>query len=81
MQPVHQGKADKDHEAIRADARQLLREIEQKSVEYDPNRKVCLTSISRRYRSSMKVIVEPSDRIYGRSYNRYIGSAGSFISA
>jgi hypothetical protein len=33
--------AEKDHNLIRDEARELLRQIEEKSVEYDPERRVC----------------------------------------
>lgn len=31
----------KDHDAIRDEARELLQQVQGKSVEYDPDRKVC----------------------------------------
>jgi nucleotide-binding universal stress UspA family protein len=33
--------AEKDHNLIRDEARELLHQIEEKSVEYDPERRVC----------------------------------------
>jgi len=33
-------RSDKDHDLVREDARDLMRIIQEKSVEYDPDRKV-----------------------------------------
>ena len=34
---------EKDHEVVREEARDLMRQIQEKSVEYDPDRKVRLS--------------------------------------
>lgn len=52
----------KDHDAIRDEARELLQLVEAKSVEYDPDRKVCnvlflSTPRSRRCRTPLHVSV------------------------
>jgi hypothetical protein len=35
----------KDHDVIRDEARELLQQVQAKSVEYDPERKVCIMQI------------------------------------
>ena len=36
--------SEKDHEVVREEARDLMRQIQEKGVEYDPDRKVCFVS-------------------------------------
>ncbi len=49
--------ADKPHDIIRDEARELMRYIQQKSVEYDPERKVLNISL---FLKKLRVLTEPS---------------------
>lgn len=38
----HRSLSEKDHDILREEARELMRVMQEKSVEIDPDRKVCL---------------------------------------